>query len=100
MYTYSICIIAPYFIPDITVHIFLIIRPSGIRSTRKCEAVLVHAMKHIGGAAIKLHTFSTSAVQAVCGQFHVQTALYPGNNASIHLTGGWVGCSAGLDVWQ
>jgi len=75
-----------------SVHIFLIIRPSGIRSSRKCEVVPVHAMKHIGGAAIKLHSFSTSALQEASGQFHAQTALYPANNPSIHWIGGWVGC--------
>jgi hypothetical protein len=90
--------IATYFIPDMTVHLFLIIRPLGITSSRKCEVVSVHAMKHIGGTAIKLHLFSTSAMQEGSVQFHVQTALYPDNNPSIHWIEGWVGCSAGLEV--
>jgi hypothetical protein len=79
-----------------TVHIFLIIRPLGITSSRKREVVPVHAMKHIGGAAIKLHSFSTSIMLEGSGQFHVQTALYPDNNPSIH----WVARSASLDVWE
>ena len=41
--------------------------------------------------------FWTSAVEGVRGQLHAPATTYPRKRPGTHCTGGWVGCSLGLD---
>ena len=54
----------------------------------------------MAGAAIYLHSFWTSAVDAYTGQLHAIVALPSGNNPGTHREGGFVGPTAGLDILE